>query len=137
MNRLAQQIATTFAIVGLMAASSAFAQQAVTAAAESAGQQTHSDPLVQKRQEVRDANRQQRQRRSEARQNFRAEAREARAERNESAQQSRERASAAKAEQAAQGNVHPSRTSHPQAVQQTMQQSMQQSAAQLPAHTAQ
>jgi len=110
MNRLVQQIATMFAVVGVMTAGSAFAQQAITSAAagpETGATATHSDPIVQKRMEVREANRQQRARTSEARQSFRAEARQARGERNQSAQESRARAAdALKQQQAAQATHH-------------------------------
>lgn len=98
MNRLVPQIATMFAVIGLMTAGSAFAQQAVTSAAAASPTTvttTHSDPIVQKRMEVRAANQQQRERTAQARQQFRAEARDARAERNASARESRARASQA------------------------------------------
>jgi hypothetical protein len=98
MNRLVTQIATMFAVIGVMTAGSAFAQQAVaSAAAEPAhtATATHSDPIVQKRMEVREANQKQRARTAEARKNFRAEARDARSERNQSAQESRARATQA------------------------------------------
>ena len=93
MNRLVHQIATLFAVVGVMTAGSAFATQAVaSAAAEPAQAATHHDPIVQKRMEVRAANQQQRARTAEARETFRAESRDARSERNQSAQESRARA---------------------------------------------
>jgi hypothetical protein len=98
MNRLVHQIATMFAVIGVMTAGSAFAQQAITSAAAepaTAAAEPHHDPIVQKRMEVRKANQQQRARNSEARQAFRAEAREARNERNQAAQESRARASEA------------------------------------------
>lgn len=107
MNRLVQQIATMFAVIGVMTAGSAFAQQAVTSAAAEPAKTaaaTHSDPIVQKRMEVRAANQQQRARTAEARQAFRAEARDARAERNQAAQESRARATEA---------VHTSQTGQP------------------------
>ena len=96
MNRVVNQIATMFAVVGMMTAGAAFAQQAVTAAAEPAtAAATHNEPIVQKRMEVRQANREQRARTAEARQNFRAEARNARSERNQTVQEARANAATA------------------------------------------
>jgi hypothetical protein len=91
----------TVAIVGIvvsaLVAGQVFAQ--TSAPAPTQGQPattvTHNDPIVQKRMEIRDANRQQRARTAEARQTFNQEAQQARAERNESAQDSRARAQAA------------------------------------------
>jgi hypothetical protein len=98
MNRLVHQIATMFAVIGVMTAGSAFAQEAITSAAAqpaTAAAAPRNDPIVQKRMEVREANQQQRARTSEARQAFRAEAREARNERNDAARESRARATEA------------------------------------------
>jgi len=99
MNRLVNQIATMFAVVGMMTAGAAFAEQAMNAAA-----QPHSDPIVQKRMQVREANREQRARTAEARQNFRAEARDARNERNQTVQEARSNAA---------GAIDAGQTTHP------------------------
>ncbi|MEM5448728.1 MULTISPECIES: hypothetical protein [Paraburkholderia] len=91
----------TVAVVAIVAsalfAGQVFAQTPAPASQEGqpATTVTHNDPIVQKRMEVREANRQQRARTAEARQTFKQEARDARAERNQSAQDSRARAQAA------------------------------------------
>ena len=94
-------VATIAIVISALFMSQVFAQtSAQTSAAESketrsAATVTHNDPIVQKRMEIREANREQRARTAEARQTFQQEAREARAERNQSAQESRARAQAA------------------------------------------
>ena len=101
MKARTRTVATVAIVISALFMGQAFAQtSAQTSAAQSKEGQpattvTHSDPIVQKRMEVREANRQQRARTAEARQTFQQEAREARAERNQSAQDSRARAQAA------------------------------------------
>lgn len=63
---------------------------------------THHDPIVQKRSEVRAANRKQRQQTSQARSQFREQSRQARNQRNQSVSESRQRATNALAASAAQ-----------------------------------
>ncbi|WP_321892502.1 hypothetical protein [Paraburkholderia tropica] len=92
------RIATTavvLAVVGAMIAGSVLAQQPAPAnpsqpAPPAAA--THNDPIVQKRMEIREANREQRAKKSEAKKVYRNEAKQARSERNQSAQESRARA---------------------------------------------
>ncbi|WP_233806923.1 hypothetical protein [Paraburkholderia sp. HP33-1] len=110
MSRLTNGIAATFVAFGLLTSGAAFAEQPATAApqvaeAASAPATVHNDPIVQKRMEIREANREQRAQRAEARKVFRAEAREARQQRNESVSESRNRASAALAESAQPGTT--------------------------------
>lgn len=110
MNRLARRIATTLVVFGLMTSGAAIAQQPTTATPQvaetaSAPSTAHHDPIVQKRNEIREANREQRARTSEARQTFRNEAREARQERNQAASESRDRARTALAEPAQTGTT--------------------------------
>jgi hypothetical protein len=112
MSRLTNRIATTFVVLGLMISGAAIAQQpaATTATAQvaqaaSAPATTHRDPIVQKRNEIREANSVQRARTAEARKAFKAEARDARQERNQSVSESRDRARAALAESAQPGTA--------------------------------
>ncbi|EEA04640.1 conserved hypothetical signal peptide protein [Burkholderia sp. H160] len=104
MSRLTNRIAATFLSLGLLTSGAAFAAEQPAAAAPQVAEAAtapatvHSDPIVQKRMEVREANREQRAQRAEARKAFRAEAREARQQRNESVSESRDRARAALAE---------------------------------------
>lgn len=90
-------VAAVAIVISALFAGQVFAQTAAPAGKEGqpAATVTHHDPIVQKRMEVREANRQQRARTAEARQTFKQEARDARAERNQSAQDSRARAQAA------------------------------------------
>jgi hypothetical protein len=90
-------VAIVAIVISAIFAGQVFAQASAPAAKEAqpTTTATHSDPIVQKRMEIRDANRQQRARTAEARQTFNQEAQEARAERNQSAQDSRARAQAA------------------------------------------
>ncbi|MCC8403260.1 hypothetical protein LJ655_15410 [Paraburkholderia sp. MMS20-SJTN17] len=110
MSRLTKGIAATFVAFGLLTSGAAFAEQPANAApqvaeAASAPATVHSDPIVQKRMEIREANREERAKRAEARKTFRAEAREARQQRNASVSESRDRARAALAESAQPGTT--------------------------------
>lgn len=110
MSRLTNRIATAFVVLGLMTSGVAIAQQPAAAApqvaeATSAPATAHHDPIVQKRNEIREANREQRARTAEARKAFRSEAREARQERNQAASESRDRARVALAEPAQTGTT--------------------------------
>ncbi|MEM5296013.1 hypothetical protein VSR82_16935 [Burkholderia sp. JPY481] len=110
MSRLTNRIATTLVVLGLMTSGAAIAQQPTATAppvAEVATvpATTHNDPIVQKRNEIREANREQRARTAEARKAFRAEARDARQERNQAASESRDCARAALAESAQPGTT--------------------------------
>jgi hypothetical protein len=87
--------------LGAFGAGAANAQQpAMPDAASPAA--THHDPIVQKRSEVREANRQRSAQTSEARRQARQQSREARTQRNQSVQESRQRATKALAASAAQ-----------------------------------
>jgi hypothetical protein len=79
-------------VVGMLTAVPAMAQQSAVVSEHSTATITHNDPIVQKRMEVREANREHRANRAEARQTFRGEVSESRAERNQSVQDSRARA---------------------------------------------
>ena len=79
--------------LGALGSGVANAQQpAASPDADSPAATTHHDPIVQKRSEVREANRQRRAKTSQARSQFRDQSRQARAERNQSVQESRQRA---------------------------------------------
>jgi hypothetical protein len=106
MNARTRTVAVVAIVIGALFAGQVFAQanaqtsaQATAPAAKesqpAATTPTHSDPIVQKRMEIRAANQQQRARTAEARQQFNQEAQQARTERNQSAQDSRARAQAA------------------------------------------
>jgi hypothetical protein len=97
MKARTRTVAVVAIVVGALFAGQVFAQTSAPAVKE--GQPsttvTHNDPIVQKRMEIREANRQQRARTAEARKTFNQEAQQARSERNQSAQDSRARAQAA------------------------------------------
>lgn len=98
MSRTTLRFATALFVFGVATSGSAIAQQPAQpadAAPSAAASATHSDPIVQKRMEVRDANRQQRAANAKTRQQAQQQQAKARAERNQSVQQSRARASAA------------------------------------------
>jgi hypothetical protein len=83
-------------VVGLLAAGPAIAQQPAAVTEQSPATTTqHSDPIVQKRMEVRQANQTHRANRAEARQVQRSEVSQSRAERNQSVQEARARATEA------------------------------------------
>jgi len=86
-----------FVLGTLMMSASVNAQQAVSPSITEAPAQAtmHSDPIVQKRMEIREANRTRSAQTSKARKAYRKEARKARKARNQAAAQSRERARAA------------------------------------------
>jgi hypothetical protein len=93
MARTTLRFAAALIVFGVVTSGSAIAQQpAAPAAAASA---THSDPIVQKRMEVREANRKQREANAKTRKQAQQQQAKARAERNQSVQQSRDRATAA------------------------------------------
>lgn len=87
--RLSLAVLVSFAAFGSGAAN---AQQPAAPDMASPAATTHHDPIVQKRSEVREANRQQRAQTSQARSQFREQSRQARAQRNQSVQESRQRA---------------------------------------------
>lgn len=90
--------------LGALGAGVANAQQSATppdAGTPAAAATTHPDAIVQKRSEIREANRKQRQQTSQARSKFREQSRQARAQRNQSVQESRQRAANAMAASAA------------------------------------
>lgn len=93
MVHIVVRIATASIAIGLLTSGSAYAQQA--ADAPPAASATHHDPIVQKRSEVRDANRQRREANAKINQHAREQRAQTRAERNKSVQESRSRASAA------------------------------------------
>jgi hypothetical protein len=82
-------------VIGLLAAGPAMAQQPAAATEQSPVTTTHSDPIVQKRMEVRKANQTHRANRAEARKVQRSEVSQSRAERNQAVQESRARATEA------------------------------------------
>jgi hypothetical protein len=84
--------AVVLIVIGAMIAGSVMAQQVVPAATPSTATTTHSDPIVQKRMEIREANREQRAKKSEAKKAYKSDVQQARSERNQSAQDSRARA---------------------------------------------
>ncbi|CAG9232313.1 conserved exported hypothetical protein [Paraburkholderia tropica] len=90
------RIATTavvLAVVGAMIAGSVMAQQPAPANPEQAqAAATHNDPIVQKRMEIRDANREQRSKNADAKKAYKSEVKQARGERNQAAQESHARA---------------------------------------------
>jgi hypothetical protein len=85
-------LATALVVFSVLASGSAMAQQP---AAPDAASPTHSDPIVQKRAEVRAANNKQRAANAKTRQQANAQRAQAQAERDKSVQQSRARATAA------------------------------------------
>lgn len=97
--------AAVLVLLGALNSGVANAQQSAgsqdTASPTAAGT-THHDPIVQKRSEIREANRKQRQQTSQARSQFREQSRQARTQRNQSVQESRQRATDAIAAPAAQ-----------------------------------
>jgi hypothetical protein len=96
MARTTLRFATALIALGVITSGSAIAQQpAAPAAGTAAASATHSDPIVQKRMEVREANRQQRAANAKTRKQAQQQQAKARAERNQSVQQSRDRATAA------------------------------------------
>ncbi|NML35398.1 hypothetical protein HHL14_31830 [Paraburkholderia sp. G-4-1-8] len=99
MARTTLGIASALVVFSVLASGSAFAQQPpaqpdAAPAPAAGGNTTHSDPIVQKRMEVRQANQKQRAANSQARSKMRAQKREASNTRNQSVQESRQRATA-------------------------------------------
>jgi hypothetical protein len=97
MARTTLRFATVLIAFGVVTSGSAIAQQPAAPAegAATAASATHSDPIVQKRMEVREANRKQRAANAKTRQHAREQQAKAKAERDQSVQQSRARATAA------------------------------------------
>ncbi|WP_322042186.1 hypothetical protein [Paraburkholderia sp. J67] len=86
--------AVVLVVIGAMIAGSVMAQQIAPPASQQppAATATHSDPIVQKRMEIRDANREQRAKNAEAKKAYKSDVKQAKSERNQSAQESRARA---------------------------------------------
>jgi hypothetical protein len=98
MVRTTLRFSAALIVFGAVTSGSAIAQQPATpadAAPAVAASPTHSDPIVQKRMEVREANRKQRAANAKTREHARQQQAKAKAERDQSVQQSRARASAA------------------------------------------
>ncbi|NKJ48362.1 hypothetical protein CIC12_16755 [Burkholderia sp. SG-MS1] len=95
MARTTLRFATALIVFGVVTSGSAIAQQPAAPAEGVAASATHSDPIVQKRMEVREANRKQREANAKTRKQAQQQQAQARAERNQSVQQSRDRATAA------------------------------------------
>jgi hypothetical protein len=100
MARTTLRIATALVVFGVFTSGSAIAQQPAAPAdaqapAAAAASATHSDPIVQKRAEVRAANSKQRAANAKTRQQAREQRAKAKAERNKSVAQSRAHATAA------------------------------------------
>lgn len=79
-------------MTGALATSSAMAQQHDESRDQAPAPAMHSDPIVQKRMEVRDANRKHRERKAAARKHYREDVRQSRDERDQATQESRARA---------------------------------------------
>lgn len=88
MKTFATELGSLLVAAGLLAAGPLMAQTP----AASAPAETHNDPIVQKRMEVREANQAHRANRAEARRNFRKDVGQSRSERNAAVQDSRARA---------------------------------------------
>lgn len=95
MVRTTFRLATAVVVFGIVTSGAAIAQQPAAADAPAMASATHSDPIVQKRMEVRSANQTQRAANAKTRQQANEQQAKARAERNQSVSQSRARATAA------------------------------------------
>ena len=95
MARTTLRFASALIVFGVVTSGSAIAQQPAAPAEGMAASATHSDPIVQKRMEVREANRKQREANAKIRQHAKEQQAKVNAERNQSVQQSRARATAA------------------------------------------
>lgn len=96
MSRTTPKIATALIATGLLACAPAIAQQPADQTPPPAAENpTHNDPIVQKRMEVREANRKQREANAKINKHAREQRAKTQAARNQSVQQSRSRASAA------------------------------------------
>jgi hypothetical protein len=98
MARTTLRFASALVVFGALVSGSAMAQQPAQPAATppaAGASATHSDPIVQKRMEVRAANQKQRAQNAQARAKMKESQRQARNERNQSVQQSRQHATAA------------------------------------------
>jgi hypothetical protein len=95
MARNTFSLATALVVFGALTSGAAIAQQQPAADAPAMASATHSDPIVQKRMEVRSANQKQRAANAKTREHARQQRAQAQAERNKSVSQSRARASAA------------------------------------------
>jgi hypothetical protein len=96
MARTTLRFASALIVFGVVTSGSAIAQQpAAPAEGMAAASATHSDPIVQKRMEVREANRKQREANAKIRQHAKEQQAKVNAERDQSVQQSRARATAA------------------------------------------
>jgi hypothetical protein len=93
MSRTTFRLATALVALGVLSSGATFAQQPAADAPATASA-THSDPIVQKRMEVRSANQKQRAANAKTRQQAKQQQAQARAERNKSVSQSRARATA-------------------------------------------
>lgn len=94
MARTTFKLAAALVVFGVLTSGAAIAQQPA-ADAPAMASATHSDPIVQKRMEVRSANQKQRAANAKTRQHAKQQQAQAKAERDKSVSQSRARATAA------------------------------------------
>jgi hypothetical protein len=95
MARTTLNFAAALLAIGALSSGSVMAQQPADATPSAGASATHSDPIVQKRMEVRQANQKQRAANAKTNQQAREQRAKAQAQRNQSVQESRSRASAA------------------------------------------
>lgn len=92
MNVTYNRLGVLLVMTGALATSSVMAQQPGDSRDEHPAPAMHSDPIVQNRMEVREANRKHRERKTAARRNYREDVHQSRGERDQAAQESRVRA---------------------------------------------